>query len=469
MTLEKWEIREHYKRPEIMETVLRVSSSGNFVRAGMKYTPNAYRDRETGEIKNSMDWYNLKPGNRKHKKKINISDKKDYINAVTECRSLYWTLNFFEKDIFDIDFREVEKTDSPMISRSYTSGYTFGIDIDHEHGKDIHDSNVKEAVEAMAQFFTNKLLEYCPNSVYVLFSGGGIYVMLHHNVFKEYFERFQKVDEWDMMLLTLLDSLDSFIQSARDDFFKLYPNYIGLVKPDALNGSQRVFKTIYSLHKDLDYACVPLDPLNIKIDFEKAKLPLNDSEIAKGKEWYIEYDNGKDFLNSLKPYLEKSYTHQKDKVSYRDGKDIAISLKPIEFEKWSPCMQNLYCLEECNEGQTRALAVFVSFLGQIGIPEDEAYIYFNDLADRWGARKSNIFESYFRSMNVPPCRKLNSDDNLGFPKGVSIRNLGVCVPDEKCANVPSPLYYTDGIANRNRLNENDDGYVSVINTRKNKR
>ena len=468
MKLKKHEIRQHYKRPEIMETILRISSVGNFARAGMKFTPDAYTDRETGEMKDSMDWYNLKSGNRKHKKKINLSNEKDYINAVTECRTLYWTLNLFENDVFDINFREVAKTDSPILSRSYTAGYTFGIDIDTEHGKDIHE--VKEAVEAMAQFYSNKLLEYCPNSVYVLFSGGGIYVMLHHGVFEEYFKRFQNSDEWDMMLLTLLDALDSFIQCYRDDFFKLYPSYIGLVKPDALNGSQRVFKTIYSIHKSLDYACVPLDPYNIKINFENAKLPIGNEEIANGKEWYTKHDNGKDFLNFLKPFLEKSYTNQKDKVSYRDGKDIAISPNPIPFEKWAPCMQNLYCLEECNEGQTRALAVFVSFLGQIGIQEDEAYILFNDLADRWNARKSNIFESYFRSMNVPPCRRLNSEDNLGFPKGVSIRNLGVCVPDERCHEIPSPYYYTDEIANENRVNGNEnDGYVRVINTRKHRK
>ena len=103
MTLTKHEIRQHYKRKEIKDTISRISYSGNFSRAGMKFTPDAYRDRETGEIKDSMDWYNLKPGNRKHKKKINLSSQKDYINAVTECRTLYWTLNLFEPEIFNVD------------------------------------------------------------------------------------------------------------------------------------------------------------------------------------------------------------------------------------------------------------------------------------------------------------------------------------------------------------------------------
>ena len=33
--------------------------------------------------------------------------------------------------------------------------------------------------------------------------------------------------------------------------------------------------------------------------------------------------------------------------------------------------------------------------------------------------------------------------DTGFPKGVSIKHLGVCVPDLKCMNAPSPYYYVD--------------------------
>lgn len=66
--LNQKDIREHYKRPEIVEAITRISTDGNFSRAGMKFTPCAYVDRETGEMKDSMDWYNLRPGNRKAKK-----------------------------------------------------------------------------------------------------------------------------------------------------------------------------------------------------------------------------------------------------------------------------------------------------------------------------------------------------------------------------------------------------------------
>jgi hypothetical protein len=76
---------------------------------------------------------------------------------------------------------------------------------------------------------------------------------------------------------------------------------------------------------------------------------------------------------------------------------------------------------------------------------------FDELADRWGARKENIFLNYFRIMKVPTCRRLVSDNDRGFPKGVSIKLLGVCKPDIRCGNVPSPYYYADKKGNMKRL------------------
>ena len=132
-----------------------------------------------------------------------------------------------------------------------------------------------------------------------------------------------------------------------------------------------------------------------------------------------------------------------------DYKCSSISIQDIN--KWPLCMRNLYNLQSCGEGATRALAAFVSFLGQMGIEENQAHIMFDEFADRWRARKENIFSDYFGKMKVPTCRRLVSDDNRGFPKGVSIKRLGVCKPDMRCLNVPSPYYYADKEGNMKRL------------------
>jgi hypothetical protein len=445
------QIRNHYRTKAILNTIIRVSTDGEYSRAGMKCTPEAYVDRETGELKDSMDWYRGTGTykNRKFLKKIDLSTGTEGL-SVNINRTLYWTLNLFDKEIYNVDFKSVTQNMKPLIARDYTCGYTLGIDIDKEHSKDIHDPAVKAAVEAMAQFYCDRLRERLPNSVYVLYSGGGIYVMVHHKVFEPYFAKFRLREDWEGLLRVLLDSFDALIGDLRDEFFKRHPECKGLVKPDQLNGSQRVFKSIFSIHKNLDYAVIPLNPVCVKIDFDKATMPLSNDVIEAGKTWYSRFDDGKEFLNTvMKPYFEK-YHHLLNRCV--DVGDIEISSIPIsDIGKWAPCMRNLYNLQSCGEGATRALAVFVSYLGQIGIHEDIAFDMFNALADRWDARKSNIFESYFRKMSVPACRRLTANDDRGFPKGVSIKNLGVCKPDVRCMNVPSPRYRTDSEANKKRL------------------
>lgn len=445
------QIRKHYRTKDIADTIIRVSTDGEYSRAGMKCTPDAYIDRETGELKDSMDWYRGTGTykDRKFLKKIDLSTGTEGL-TVNVQRTLYWTLNLFDKEIYNVDFKPVTQNMKPLIARDYTRGYTLGIDIDKEHSKDIHDPAVKAAVEAMAQFYCDRLRERLPNSVYCLYSGGGIYVTVHHKVFEPYFAKFRLREDWEGLLRVLLDSFDALIGNLRDEFFKLHPECKGLVKPDQLNGSQRVFKSIFSIHKTLDYAVIPLDPLCVQINFDQAKIPLSNDVVEAGKMWYSSFDDGKEFLNTvMKPYFEKYHHLLNRRV---DVGDIEISSIPIsDVEKWAPCMRNLYNLTSCSEGATRALAIFVSYLGQIGICEDDARLLFDDLADRWNARKSNIFESYFQKMKAPTCQRLTSIDNRGFPKGVSIKSLNVCKPDVRCMNVPSPLYRTDVEANKKRL------------------
>jgi hypothetical protein len=435
--LTRQQIKEHYSIAGIKNNIIRVSMDSDSFRAGNG---------------NFCSWYKSQNGK---KVKWCLANDADYLKMAHRFRTFYWTLNVFDPEIFGIDYNTIKKEDSPAISRKYTVGYTFGVDIDKEHGTDIHDLEVKKAVEDMAQYFSDRFRDYVPNSVYCLYSGGGVYVMVHHKVFDQFCDRFKSDpnESWDKMAKVLGDALDYLIGDLNDEFFKLHPEHIGKVKADQLNNSQRVFKTLFSVHKKLDYAVIPLDPNNIRINFENASIPLKPEVIKLGENWYTEYDHGEYFLNNLlKPFLKQSYnninkTYRKEEKQEFNSSPISIE----DIEKWPPCMRNLYSLAWCGDGQTRALAAFASFLGQIGIEEKQAYMMFDGLADRWGARKENIFSNYFRIMKVPTCRRLVSDDNRGFPKSVSIKILGVCKPDIRCGNVPSPYYYADKKGNMKRL------------------
>lgn len=441
------EIRKHYLNPSVMNTIIRVSTSGNYSRAGAKYTE--YLDKE-GNTKTSIDWYKGSGSHkqRDHLYKIDLSSKQNYVNAVGYKRTLYWTLNFFDKGIYSLDYKGIGSGVGTTRSAAYTHACTFGIDIDAGKSFDIH-TDAKAAVESLAQFYSDKFREYLPNSVYLLYSGGGIYVLIHHSVFENYFKQYQNEPDWLVRLQALYDAFNALIDTLRDEFFKLHPEFEGKVKPDALNSVQRLFKCIYSVHKKLDYAVIPLDPKNVQIDFKKAELPLSASVLEEGNNWYTKFDDGTEFIEKvLQPHLTVAHTKEKKKrESVALLPNIPVSSEPLEdISKWPPCMRNLYNLPTCGEGATRGLAAFAAYLGQIGLDEAKARTLFNELSTRWGTGTEHIFSSYFRKMKVATCTRLRENNNKGFPEGVSLKVLNVCKPDVKCLSIPSPRYYADNRA-----------------------
>src|SRR5690606_39212045 len=84
------------------------------------------------------------------------------------------------------------------------------------------------------------------------------------------------------------------------EFFELYPEHAGKVKVDKLTNQKRKFKVIFSIHKKHALAVVPIDPANILIDLEKAKLPLSLEVLCEGARWYQEHDpSEKELLKNL--------------------------------------------------------------------------------------------------------------------------------------------------------------------------
>ena len=142
--LTRQQIKAHYRTPGIRDTIMRVSTDGESYRAG------------NWDFKN---WYKYPNGK---KIKLCLANRIDYTNMIMKCRTLYWTLNYFDPGIFKVDYTDIRSDESPVISRLHTVGYTFGIDIDREHGKDIHDPDVKKAVEDIAQYFSDRLRSISP-------------------------------------------------------------------------------------------------------------------------------------------------------------------------------------------------------------------------------------------------------------------------------------------------------------------
>ncbi len=428
----------HYMRPEIRDTIMRIATDGNMSRAGNG---------------NFAEWYKY---GRRSKSHYDLSNASDYNRLVARYKSLYWTLNIFDSNLYTLNYiqslpetERIPKTNSTRISRENTRSYSMAVDIDKAKGTDIHDPTVIKAIEDMAQFYADEFRKHAPNSVYAAFSGGGIHVYVHHRVFTPFFQQFEIPSQIDAGMQVLCNIFDLYLDDIRKRFFDKYPEHEGQAKPDSLNNSKRLFKTLFSIHRRLPYVVIPLDVDKIKIDFSKAKLPLKQDIIDAGKAWYIEYDTDNEFLINLKQY-EKAATTKQQKKEYVQSVPMGDGEPLRDMSQYPPCIRNIF---NHPTGSTRALRVVASFLGDMRVPAQEASDIFYNLASKWNAETSNIFETSYGKLHTPQCVKLNDPIDTGFPHGNSIKSLCVCVPDVRCLQIDrtNPRYYTDRKANLGRL------------------
>jgi hypothetical protein len=298
----------------------------------------------------------------------------------------------------------------------------------------------------MATFFVSKIKPLAPHSVNVAFSGGGIYIFLHHGVFDEYIERFSEYPNYSMYIDTLTCALNMYINDLAAAFYVEYPQYKPYVKADSLNNAKRVFKTLFSVHKKHFFAVIPLDPDNIKIDFDAAALPLSKSVLDSAKDWYNWYDAYNRFILSLNQYLEEAHDYLSRRVyGSLSSEPVNISELDPDFDSYPPCIKNILNMERCNVGSTRALAFLAVFFKHFSKSEQEVSDIFFGKARQWNVPTSNILESWYgdKSMHCPNCRTLYTP-GPGYPH-IDIASIGACTPDMTCYKVgcSNPVYYVD--------------------------
>ena len=403
----------HYLRPDVMEIIIGLSKIDQSCKAG------------NGDF---WRWYK---GNNGNKTLFNLTNKDDYTYLVSHYRTLYYTLNYFNGDAFS---RTKINENDIVGTRAETTAYQLGIDLDHCDGTDIHTPEVKKAVEDMAQFYIDTLKKYQPKSVYACYSGGGIYVKLHPQIWKGMFE---KINDNDLTVFAITTAFNLWIAEKAQEFFKLHPEHIGKVKADALNNAKRVFKTLLSIHRKLPYAVIPLDTDKIVINFDDAKLPLKAEIIEKAKKWCVAYDEENNFKEELKKYNEEvQQKYNRETLTH----SISISPEAIKrIELFPPCIKNIINSTGFNEGKTRAITFLVTFLGQAGWNEPEAQELFFETANTLDAQTSNIFQSWYRKMTCPNCATVKKVGK-GFP-GLDLGALNICKPDIKCNSIKNPIQY----------------------------
>jgi len=324
--------------------------------------------------------------------------------------------------------REEITADAPLGTPAETQAYTLGCDIDKGPGCDIEDPAVKSAVEEAARFLVDDLKRSgVHDSVWVLFSGGGVYVEVHHDLCRP-----KTVEGRAGFFVMATDCFNAYIGHISDEFFREHPEHKGRVKFDALNNSKRIFKCILSIHKKKPYAVTPLSRDCISINFDRARVPLSQEMIEEARRWYSSYSPAErePFLALLDKFREPEENRKKASFG-----EVWRSARKVELSDFPPCMKNIIEATNEGEGKTRFTGILSTFLYQMGWGEDEAWELVRSVSDRNGLSNSeHIFNSCFGRVSCPSCKTIKEDAG-GYPH-LGLRGLGVCVPDPKCDTWP---------------------------------
>ena len=178
----------------------------------------------------------------------------------------------------------------------------------------------------------------------------------------------------------------------------------------------------------------PLNRDEIKIDFERAHVPLKDDMIAEARAWYSTYDTAErePLLKLLDEFKE---TEEEKKRSDHHFKEIWRSSFKVDAKYFPPCIKHIIDTANPGEGKTRFTAVLSSFLFQMGWEEEEAWSLVKAVSDRNGlGNADHIFDSCFGRISCPSCRKIQND-GAGYPH-LGLKDLGACRPEEECDRWP---------------------------------
>ena len=408
---------EHYLRPEVREIITKFAMPGD----GNWRAMNA----------DFVEWYRYRADTTDSVARL-LNATEDYEEMAAHFRTFYASLNVFDRASWMIERPKKEITaDNPLGTPADTVAYTLGCDIDKGHGFTIEEA--KEAVEAAAKFLVGFLAENgIRESVWVLFSGGGIYIKIHHGICSPISSEPATRAEFFLLVANRYNRL---IRHVSDLFFEAHPEYIGKVKYDALNNAKRVFKCILSIHKKLPYAVTPLNRDAIEIDFGRARVPLADDMIAEAREWYSSFDPAeREPLLRLLDRFQPTEEETQEKAE-REFRDIWRSPFKVDQKYFPPCMANIINVANNGEGKTRFAAVLSTFLYQMGWSEDEAWALVSHVSDRNGLDNTDhIFGSCFGRISCPSCSKIEGD-GAGYPH-LGLRGLGACQPADECGRWP---------------------------------
>ena len=413
----------HYQRPEVWQIITKFCQPA---------------ENEWRALNGDEGWYiGADAGG------IRLRTPDDYGDTLLKYRTMYALLDIFMPSVKtqSTQWDSIKNVPCETLGTlRETIAYTLGADID-SITHDMKKPDVKAAVEALAGYLVKRLKDAgIEKSVYCLMSGGGIYVLLHHDLCRCPKELIGA--DREIFFRTRLDAFKMFLADVERDFYEDHPGLREVVKIDKLTNQKRKFKCICSVHKKLDLAVIPLDPANMVVDFAKAKLPLSDAVLAECASWYgtCASEEQEALGGLLEPYMVVTRETAKNHVhkATMPTTDIPRRHAPLDAALFPPCMQNIIKTVSPGKGPHRALAVLSTYLYSIGWDDTKAVDAWSLLADKCGV-KGRIFDVWYGQMRCPTCATIKQTSD-GYPN-VGLGGLGYCSPDEHCKGCVGPVDY----------------------------
>ncbi|MEA3325146.1 MAG: hypothetical protein U9Q37_08430 [Euryarchaeota archaeon] len=419
------DIRNHYRHPLVAAAIMQHSTIGDSWRCGNHDFYGWWKrvDTETDKLE----------------KLYVLTDHNDYHLLIDKWRTLYWSLNFFEESVKTQQRFKPDKGTKGAIIGEYktTMAYSLGVDIDHANGSDVF--SAKTALETAAAFLIGKLHDIGISKSYdVIFSGGGIYVLIHPEITVCPTPDANRTER-ERWFYLFAETYNVFINDVQQQFFELHPEYKTLVKFDALNNSKRIFKTLFSIHKKHPFACIPLDKNNPQIDFNAARPPLSDDILKSGIDWLSDHD-----INEQQALISalSQYEDQVKEPAYYTDTEVTISDTPVNIDDLPPCINAVLNTHQPPSGATRMISFLSAYLGQRGWDRQKALVLVFKTADRFGMDRKmaeRYFDDWFSKMHCPSCDTIRIT-GTHYPK-MFMGELKICNPDEQCEHVYNPIRY----------------------------
>jgi len=374
---------------------------------------------------------------------IRLRTPDDYDDTLLKYRTMYALLDIFMPSVktqsTQWDSIKNEPYETLGTLRECVA-YTLGADID-SIAHDMKKPEVKAAVEALAGYLVKRLKDAgIERSVHCLMSGGGIYVLLHHELCRCPAELIGA--EREIFFRTRLDAFKMFLADVEHGFYEDHNDLREVVKIDKLTNQKRKFKCICSYHKKLDLAVIPLDPNNLVVDFAKAKLPLSDEVLAECASWYGSYaaEEQAALDKLLDPYMAITREAAQNHVNKaaKPTTEIPRRQDPLDAKLFPPCIQNIIQHVAPEKGPHRALAVLSTYLYSVGWDDTKAIDVWSSLADKCGVEE-RIFDQWYGQMKCPTCATIQQTAD-GYPN-IGLGGLGYCEPDPHCKGCVWPGDY----------------------------